>query len=251
MRKSSNPMYQMRIYIVAFFLLISAGLWAEEWGTRPAADEYYKNRFQKVRFHLGVGGLFGGSYYFNYTDENLFRKFGCSLRLAQETGYGRLGLMLKLSGLFEDVLFTDDATYYGSRRKMQALLSAGALMRFRSFIPGTADMTPYLLLGGGITDLQYEHIFKKAGTGRIYNNELQGFGGAASLNGGVEISLIEGLLNLDLGFHFLVNPAIRVEINPHDEEEDKDEESGKSGELKDSITETELFYYLGFTFNLF
>jgi hypothetical protein len=223
------------------FLFPAWPLMSKEEGPGPVGDRYYRNEFVKPYFHLGLGFNFGGAYYLNYSDQNLFRKYGVSFKLAQEKGLSRLAMVFKLQGLFEFQSFTDDSSYYGYREKKQALFFIGMNLKLRPLLPGAQSLKPYLLLGGGVTDIRYKHMFRDK-SGSNYSNEVTGFGGSAGLNAGLEIELIDQLLSLDLGSFYMVNPGIRVRINP---------DNSNEKELKDSMNEFELSYYLGFSINLF
>ncbi|MDD5065494.1 MAG: hypothetical protein PHF84_00470 [bacterium] len=227
------------VFIIMIFMCSGQIQASDDWEKVPATEQYYKNELKKVYFHLGLGFQYGGVYYLNYKDSNNFSKFSVSLLLAQETRNYQVGFAFKISCLFEAEEYTDDRTYDAYREKEQPAFLLGAVTRFPLSLPLVESIMPYLMIGGGPVFINYTHIFMDEKR-MTYFTELNGDGGHADLNFGVELELIRNLLYLDLGGYYTYNFSIR--INTDDNSDDD--------EVKDQ-KEYEISYMAGFIFTLF
>lgn len=220
------------------WLLLTNICFAEKWYTVPTTHKYYKDELKKPYWHMGMNLLYGGAYYLNIEEYNTFPKYIVGLRLNPEIKNFRFGSMMKLSLLIENKDFTDEETYYASRFKASGTIMVGVNMKFPSPVPLIGSFKPYFLIGGGYTfDLDYNHIFMDD-NGNLYVNRIRGDGPVLGFSLGSEIELMENLLYIDLGINYLHNFGINVEIN-------------YDYALEEEISEIELDFYMGFTYNLF
>lgn len=225
--------------IIALFLFSTFGL-AGRWERVPINTEYYKDEFNKPYIHLGIGFTYGGAYYMNIEEYNTYPKYIISFRIAPEIQYYKLGFLFKMSILLESKDFTDEINYYSSRFKFGEVSMVGVNMKFPSPIPLVSSLKPYFIIGGGIFEINYEHMYLDSNRNLInYDVYTDGIAPVIGFSLGSEVELIKSLLYLDLGLNYLYTFGIKPQRG---DETTTDE---------DAISEIELDYYAGFIFNLF
>ena len=221
------------ITIILLFLIIGTSF-AEEWETVPAKSEYFKDKYKKPDFHLGLNVLIGGAFYLNTEDAYTMPKYIFGLRLNAEKGYYELGFMMKFAILREYRDFTDNSTYYGERSKTSMTMMGGVNMKFPSALSFFESFKPYFLIGGGaVMDLTYYNVVQVGNN--IYTNEIEGRGTILGLTLGTELELMKNLFDIDVGMNFLYNFDISQQVNYQ--------------EMSGEAYEVELDFYLGLCFN--
>ncbi len=196
--------FDIKKIFILIFLISATSLWAKSWKATPATTGYYKEEFKKVYFHFGIGGSIGFSYYLNYSENNNFYPYIISIKLIKEIKEGEIGYFLKFDNIFETKEYTDESTYYGDSFREMHFLYIGINKKYKSFIPLTEWLLPYISIGGCKIEAEYHHSTANL-DGYIDNAEIRGSGWGIGIDLGTDIELIENFLFLNIGMKYNCN----------------------------------------------
>jgi len=172
---------------------------------------YFNDELKKMRFHLGFGIGIGSDFYLNYSEYNTFPANTFYIKWYQDIAPGKFGLAFASFFNNESDDMTDNELYYGMRRYRIINEMIGIHTKFKSFIPFTDYIAPYLLIGGGIVEGTYTSLVKV--DRYLFTTDLNFSGYSLGLTAGTEVFIIPDLLTIDLGIKFNYNFNMDVSEN--------------------------------------